>query len=68
MNGTPSQTLAVITANFAQVGSPRKAGGFAQPSFIRNWSKKPYGLLKMKRHAKAEMNDGTAHGTSSSIR
>ena len=41
MNGTPSQTLAVITENFAQVGSPRKAGGLLTPSFWSRRSRKP---------------------------
>ena len=68
MNGTPIQTFVRITANLAQFGSPRNAGGSCQPSFSRNWSKNPYGLLYMKRQAKAEMNVGTAQGTISSTR
>src|SRR6266540_6073588 len=62
MDGIPSQTLTVITENFAHVGSLRNDGE-TTPIFVSSCATKPYGLLKMKRHEKAEMKDGTAHGT-----
>ena len=67
MNGTPSQTLATMAVNSEVQRCSNHATG-SRPTARRAPLMTPKRSSKMKRHAKAATNDGTAHGRISATR